>query len=122
MTARKNVQVSKMKKGLLLCLAIVILAFLIYVIGGFTALRYVEKKCSAIPMGASRTQVRHILGHFTEVKVSPSDVPRGFRENFSVVIPGFSVYRYDCLGLSALAIHVVYDKHGRAVRIIPTYE
>jgi uncharacterized protein YneF (UPF0154 family) len=111
-----------MKKSVLLCLAIVILAFLIYVVGGFTALRYVEKKYSDIPMGASRTQVRQILGRFTEVKVSASDVPRGFRENFSVVVPGSSIYRYDCFGLSALAIHVVYDKHGHAVRIIPTYE
>ena len=111
-----------MKRLLLLCPVIVILAFVIYVIGGFTALRYVEDKYSAIPMGASRTQVRHILGHFTETKVPPSDVPRGFREDFSVVVPGYTIYRYDCFGWSALAIHVVYDRHGRVRRVIQTYE
>ena len=118
-----NVQADNMiKRRLLVGLEIVMLAFVIYVIGGFTVLRYVEYKDSAIPIEASRTQVRHILSYFTETKVPPSDVPRGFREDFSIVVPGFSIYRYDCFGLSALAIHVVYDKHGHAVRIIPTYE
>ena len=116
------VNMQKRTRIFLRIIVLIVLVVAVYVIGGYTTLSYLEDKYDEIPMKASQAQVRNVLHHFREVKVTPIDVPEGFRENYSKSVPSYRIYRYDFLGLPALAIHVVYDKQGHAVRKIPTYE
>ena len=104
----------------IIIMTIVILGVL-FVSGLSLSLNYVDKMWYAIPSNSSRTEVREVLKHFKENKVSIADVPHGFQYGIAK-IPKNSIYRYDFLGWSALSIHVVYDGHGHIQRNIPTYE
>jgi len=99
----------------------IIMLYVSYVLVMGVSLSYVDKMFYRIHGDAHHTEVRSMLKLFREVRVILADVPNGWREGISS-IPGYEIYRYDFLGCPLLAIHVVYDKHGRVKRIIPTYE
>jgi len=103
----------------LIIIAVVLIILLVVALA--VSMSYVDRIYNSIPDHGSRTEVQSVLKHFRETKVSLHDIPVGWREGISS-IPGYEVYRYDFLGCPLLAIHVVYDRHGRVKRIIPTYE
>ncbi len=104
-----------------LSIIVLVLLYALYVAIMAVSLSYVDKMFYRIHGDARHAQVRSMLKLFQERKVSLADVPNGWREGIPR-IPGYEVYRYDFLGCPLLAIHVVYDGHGRVKRIIPTYE
>jgi len=104
-------------------LAIVALVLAAYmgwsaVMGSFYV--YADRSYDRVCTLRNRTAIKSVLRGFREAQVPVTDIPGGF-QNAAWGDPKYSVYRYS-FGVPDNCIHVVYDKQGTAVAIIPTYE